>query len=104
MLFLQAQQGSPFSTLIFLGAILGVAYFFLIRPNNKAKDEQKKFNSNIKKGDKIVTAGGLHGVVLELTDTTVTLLVDKDSKTKMVYSKDAISYDMTKAAYPNVEA
>lgn len=103
MLFLQQQGGDMFTTMLFMGLIIAVAYFFLIRPQNQLRDKQKKFSESVKKGDKVVTMGGLHGVVLEITDATITLLIDKDSKTKAVYQKESISFDMTKAAYPNTE-
>lgn len=55
--------------------IFGVFYFLLIRPQQKKAKEQQEFIRNLKKGDTVVTSGGLHGVITGLTDTVVTLEV-----------------------------
>lgn len=67
--------------------IFVVFYFFMIRPQQKKQKEQKKFRENIKPGDKVITIGGVHGKVLEVTDTTV--LVSSDG-TKIRFAKVAI--------------
>ena len=65
-----------------------VFWFFMIRPQMKKQKELKKFREALKKGDHIVTIGGIHGKILEVTDTTV--LVQSDS-TKLRFDKSAIS-------------
>jgi len=65
-----------------------VFYFFMIRPNLKKQKEQKNFRANLKQGDKIVTIGGIHGKILEVTDTTV--LINSEG-TKIRMEKSAIS-------------
>lgn len=65
-----------------------VFYFFLIRPQNKKQKELKKFRENLAQGDKIVTIGGIHGKILEITDTTV--LISSEG-TKIRIEKSAIS-------------
>lgn len=68
--------------------MLVVFYFFMIRPNLKKQKEQKNFRANLKQGDKIVTIGGIHGKILEVTDTTV--LINSEG-TKIRMEKSAIS-------------
>ena len=68
--------------------MLVVFYFFMIRPNLKKQKEQKNFRANLKQGDKIVTIGGIHGKILEVTDTTV--LINTEG-TKIRMEKSAIS-------------
>jgi preprotein translocase subunit YajC len=58
--------------------MLGVMWFFLIRPQQKKQKEHREMVSNLKKGDRIITSGGLYGRVTGLTDTTLTLeIADK---------------------------
>ena len=76
------------SSLIMLGLMVLVFWFFMIRPQMKKQKELKKFREALKKGDYIVTIGGIHGKILEVTDTTV--LVQSDN-TKLRFDKSAIS-------------
>ena len=76
------------SSLIMLGLMVLVFWFFMIRPQMKKQKELKKFREALAKGDHIVTIGGIHGKILEVTDTTV--LVQSDS-TKLRFDKSAIS-------------
>ncbi len=73
---------------IFLVLMLVVFYFFLIRPQQKKQKELKNFRENLKQGDKVVTIGGVHGKILEITDTTVLL---SSEGTKLRFEKSAIS-------------
>ena len=58
--------------------MLGVMWFFLIRPQQKKQKEHREMISNLKKGDRIITSGGLHGRITGLSDTTLTLeIADK---------------------------
>ena len=94
-ILLQAQgSGSGLQSLILFGGIAIVFYFFMIRPQQKKQKDQRKFINEIKKGDVVVTIGGLHGKVYASDDDTVTLEVDKG--TKMKFEKSAISLDSSK--------
>lgn len=74
--------------IIMLVLMLGVFYFFMIRPQQKKQKELKNFRENLKQGDKVVTIGGIHGKILEVTDTTV--LINSEG-TKIRLEKSAIS-------------
>lgn len=69
--------------------IIGVFYFFMIRPQQKKAKEQKELLAGIKKGDEVVTIGGMHGKVYQVDDTTVTL--DLDKGVKLTFDKSAVS-------------
>ncbi|TDB65110.1 preprotein translocase subunit YajC [Arundinibacter roseus] len=69
--------------------IIGVFYFFMIRPQQKKQKEQKELLAGIKKGDEVVTIGGLHGKVFLVDEATVTL--DLDKGVKLTFDKSAIS-------------
>ena len=69
-------------------------YFFMIRPQQKKQKEQKKFIEEVKKGDQVVTIGGVHGRIAEIEGDTVILEVEKGGRIK--FSKSAISMESTK--------
>ena len=68
--------------------IFVIFWLFFIRPQNKRAKEQQQFRENLKKGDKIVTIGGIHGKVEEVRENTV--LVSIDHNTKIEFEKSAI--------------
>lgn len=76
------------------GSIILIMYFFMIRPQQKKQKETKKFIEEIKKGDPIVTIGGLHGKVSSINSDTVTIELDRGFK--VTVEKSAISLDFTK--------
>ena len=81
-------DGSGMSSLIMLGLMVLVFWFFMIRPQMKKQKELKKFRDGLAKGDHIVTIGGIHGKILEVADSTV--LVQSEG-TKIRLDKSAIS-------------
>ncbi len=83
-------------TFIFLGGTLLVFYFFFIRPQTKKAKEQQKFVENLKKGDKIVTAGGIHGKIIKEEEGTY--LIEIDNNVKIRIEKSVLSAEMTKKA------
>lgn len=82
-----AQGGSPFSSLIMIVLMIVIFYFFMIRPNIKKQKEQKKFRESLQAGDKVVTIGGIHGKILEVSESTV--LISSEG-TKIRLDKAAI--------------
>lgn len=81
--------GSGMINLIFLGAIFFVFYFFIIRPQSKRQKEIQNKVSELKKGDKVVTGGGLIGIVNSIDDETV--LLEIDSGVKARFQKSSIT-------------
>ena len=61
------------STLIMLAGMFGIMYLFMIRPQMKRQKEAKAFRDAVKKGDKVVTIGGVHGKVVSVSEKTVVL-------------------------------
>lgn len=68
-----------------------VMYVLIIRPQQKRQKELRKMLDNLKKGDKIVTIGGIHGQIEDVKDKTVIIRVDAQTNTKMEFVKSAIS-------------
>ena len=83
-----AQQQSSWSGIVMILAIFVIFWLFFIRPQNKRAKEQQKFRENLKKGDKIVTIGGIHGKVVEVKENTVIVSVDPNASIE--FEKSAI--------------
>lgn len=77
------------SFLIMMVGMFVIMYFFMIRPQQKKQKEQQKMIEALKPGDEIVTAGGLHGKVMSVEDTTVT--ISAGGGAKLTYEKSAIA-------------
>jgi preprotein translocase subunit YajC len=75
-------QGGIFSLFLPLILIFVVFYFFIIRPQQKRQKERQNLLSALKKGDKVIAAGGLHGTVIGLDDKTLLLQVADNVKIK----------------------
>ena len=70
-----AAQGNGWGNIIFIVALVAIFYFFMIRPQSKRQKEIKKFRDSLKQGDKVITAGGIHGKIKNVKENTVTLEV-----------------------------
>jgi preprotein translocase subunit YajC len=81
--------GSLVSTFIMFGAIFLIFYFMIIRPQQRRAKEREKMLSAVQKGDRVVTSGGLHGVIAGLDDKTVLLQVSEN--VKMKFERSAIT-------------
>jgi len=75
--------GSLISTLIMFGAIFAIFYFMIIRPQQKRAKEREKLLSNIEKGDKVVTSGGVHATIVGIEDKTVLIEIAPNVKIKV---------------------
>ena len=75
--------GSMVSTIIMFGAIFLIFYFMIIRPQQKKSKEREKLLSNLEKGDKVVTSGGIHGIISGLDEKTCLLQVSDNLKMKV---------------------
>jgi preprotein translocase subunit YajC len=68
-------QGAIGMQVLFFAAIFAIFYFLLIRPQQRQKKERERLLGALKRGDKVVTTGGLHGTITGLNEHTVTLRV-----------------------------
>ena len=80
--------GSVVTQLVFFAAIFAIFYFLLIRPQQKQKREREEMLRAVKRGDRVVTASGLHGTVASLDDQTVTVRVTE--QVRLVFDRSAI--------------
>ena len=77
------QGGSQYMPIIMLVAIVGIFYFLMIRPQQNRAKEHKGFLENLKKGDKIITSGGLYGTITGITDDSVTVEIAEKVRVKV---------------------
>ncbi|MGI5071036.1 preprotein translocase subunit YajC [Treponema pectinovorum] len=85
----QPQNQNILMSILPFALIIAIFYFFIIRPQNKKQKETEKMLSAIKKGDKVVTIGGIHGVVNSTKEKTVVVKVDTD--TTLEFNRSAIA-------------
>ena len=88
-----AQQGGGMSMWIMLALIFVVMWFFMIRPQKKQQKELQNFRDCLKKGDKVVTIGGIYGTVCEVKEGSV--LMEVDNNVKIRVNKNALVKDFT---------
>jgi preprotein translocase subunit YajC len=83
------QAPNPLINLVPILLIFVIFYFLLIRPQKKQQDEHKKMIASLKKNDEVITAGGIHGTIMNVKDHTVTLKVDDNVKVEVQKSSVA---------------
>ena len=88
---LQTQGQGGYGTIIMIVLIFAVMWFFMIRPQRKQQKELQNFRDSLKKGDKVVTVGGIFGTVAEIKENTV--LIEVDNNVKIRVSKNALVKD-----------
>jgi preprotein translocase subunit YajC len=86
--------GGLISTLIMFGAIFLIFYFMIIRPQQKRSKERDKLLSNLEKGDKVVTNGGIHGTIAGLEEKTA--LLNIGDNVKITIERSAITSVLSK--------
>jgi preprotein translocase subunit YajC len=88
-------SGSFITTLIPFALIIAIFYFLIIRPQNKKQKETQRMLNSLKKGDKVVTIGGVHGIIQNVKDGSNSVIVKVDENTKLEFSRSAISNVIT---------
>jgi preprotein translocase subunit YajC len=74
---------------IMILAMIAVMYFFMWRPESKRRKQMEEFRKGLKKGDKIITAGGIYGTIKEVHDTN--LLIEVDSNVTLRIDKNMVA-------------
>jgi len=77
-------EGGLTSTLILFGMMALIFYFFLIRPQSKRQKEHQNLISQLKRGDEVVTNGGIIGRVHSVTDTVITLEISQNVRIRVL--------------------
>lgn len=79
--------------LLFIGGMVLIFYFFMIRPQQQKQKKQREFSEAIKKGDQVVTIAGMHGKIASIEGDTVLLEIDRGVKVKI--EKNSLSFENT---------
>lgn len=77
VVFAQDSSGSPFFSILFLGAMIGVFYFLIIRPQRRRSRAQRNLSESLQVGAEIRTIGGVHGSIVSLDDDSVVLRIEE---------------------------
>ncbi len=91
-------EANPLGMFLPLIAILLIFWLFMIRPQAKRQKELRKFRDALQKGDKVITTGGIYGKISSVTETTVVIQVDEN--TKLTVDKGSIIKDPTDLQQP----
>lgn len=86
-------EQNPMFSMIFMGVMVAVFYFFMIRPQMKKRKEVQKFRNEMKKGDRVMTIGGIHGKINAIKEETIIMEVEGGVLLKI--DKNAIIQDAT---------
>lgn len=76
-------NGGGWESLLMIGALIAIFYFFMIRPQSKKQKEIKKFRDALSVGDKVITAGGIYGKIKEIKDNTILLDIADNVRIKI---------------------
>ena len=87
----QDAGGGMMMTVLMLGAMFAIMYFVVLRPQMKEQKKQKEMLSALKKGDKVLTAGGIYGVITGISDSENKVVVRIDENTKVEVAKAFIT-------------
>jgi preprotein translocase subunit YajC len=88
--------GSPLSMFLPFLLIIAVFYFFMIRPQMKRQKDLARYRNELKKGDKVVTTGGIYGKIHEINEQTILLEIDANVHIKV--DKSAVLRDPSDVA------
>ena len=91
LLYGQAQQGGGLAAFLPFILIMFIIYFLMIRPQTKRQKEKEKMREDIKKGDRIITMGGIYGVVQGFKEKGRQVLIKVDNNTNLTINKTAIA-------------
>jgi preprotein translocase subunit YajC len=87
--------GFDWTIIIFLVLIFAVFYFLMIRPQRKRQKQQQQLMEGLKRGDKVITAGGIYGVLESVSEDSVTIKVESGATMKVAKSSVAIRQEQT---------
>jgi preprotein translocase subunit YajC len=101
-LMMPAQEGeksNPLTSLLPFILILVIIYFFMIRPQSKKAKEQRNFKDTVKKGDKVITIGGIHAKIVEIKEKD--FIIEVGNGIKMTIQKEAVSMEASRTLNQN---
>ncbi|MFN5357169.1 MAG: preprotein translocase subunit YajC [Bacteroidota bacterium] len=98
-ILLQSPSGAgAMQQLVMILMVVVIFYFFMMRPQMKKAKQEREFKDKVTKGDKVVTIGGVHGKVIEVSDSTLTLEIAEGVRVKI--EKSAVSAEASRQFAP----
>ena len=94
-----AAAGSGFSSIILIVAFIAIFYFFMVRPQQTKQKEINKFRSELNNGDRVITAGGIYGIIKDIKDNYIILEIADNVRIKI--DKNSIYASPAEAAENN---
>jgi len=94
-IFLQASGGSSLTSMLPFLLMFVVIYFFMIRPQMKRQKNEKKFQSALAKGNKVITTSGIHGKIVDIVASDNTVIVETGAG-KIKFERSSISMELSK--------
>ena len=85
-----AEGGFDYSIIIFMVLIFGVFYFLMIRPQRKRQKEHQQLVEELKKGDKVITAGGIYGVIESTSEDNIVIKVESGATIRVARGSVAL--------------
>lgn len=90
LIVMQAQQGGGMSMLLMMVVIFAIMWFFMIRPQQKKQKEIQNFRNSIVKGQSVVTAGGIYGVVKSINEEDNTLMIEVSKDVTLKVDRNSV--------------
>jgi preprotein translocase subunit YajC len=88
--------------LVTFGLIIVIFYFLVIRPQNRKQKEAKRMLESLRKGDRVVTAGGMRGTIVNVREDVIVIRIDEN--TKVEFSKGSVTQVLERKEEPAEEA
>ena len=98
-IFLQSGGGSSLTSMLPFLLMFLVIYLFMIRPQMKKQKNERKFQSSIAKGNKVVTTSGIHGKIVDVVDSDNTVIIETGAG-KIKFERSAVSMELSKKYLP----
>ena len=93
----ESGAGGMLSMVLMIGMLFVVMYFFMIRPQSKKQKALESMRNELSKNDKVMTTGGLIGIVMKIKDNEIVLKIDEGNNTRVTVVKGAIVHIIDKA-------
>jgi preprotein translocase subunit YajC len=96
--------GQLVTMLITFGLIIVIFYFLVIRPQNKKQKDAKKMLESLRKGDRVVTAGGMRGTIASVKPDKDSVVLEVDANVKIEFSRSAVTQVLERKEEPAEES
>ena len=90
IVLLQAQGDGGMGMILMLVAMFAIMYFFMIRPQQKKQKEIQKFRNSIGRGQEVITAGGIYGVVRDIDDVKNVLIIEVANGVRLRVDRNSV--------------